>query len=323
MHSQTGCAHFVPTSAIGQPPFGHSTPRARRPQAKIRCWFLGLVLVVGGSPAAISAQETRPPGDLANTLALVGQRVESWYRRAQSVVSRETVIIQPLRSDSTPNEIPRRLVFELRVGWEADPEKPDGPLVASVFRQPVGRRGQPSQSDENAGCMDPKPVSPEPLAMLLPERLSESEFSSAGTGRVDRRAALMFDFRGIVASPPSVTWTGECVSVSLPGRSRGRVWVDAATYDVLRIDDRLVGEFTLDVPRDQVRRGAAPTMVIERAESSIRYRQVAFQDPQEALILPVSIETLTVIRGVATRRVRMTQRFSDHRRFLTGGRIVD
>jgi len=271
----------------------------------------------------MSAQETRPPGDLANTLALVAQRVESWYRRAQSVVSRETVLIQPLRSDSTPNEIPRRLVFELRVGWEADPEKPDGPLVASVLRQPVGRRGQPSERDDNLGCMDPKPVSPEPLAMLLPERLSESEFSAAGTGRVDRRAALMIDFRGIVASPPSVTWTGECVSVSLPGRSRGRIWVDAATYDVLRIDDRLVGEFTLDVPRDHVRRGAAPTMVIERAESSIRYRQVEFQDPREALILPVSIETLTVIRGVATRRVRITQRLSDHRRFLTGGRIVD
>ena len=69
--------------------------------------------------------------------------------------------------------------------------------------------------------------------------------------------------------------------------------------------------------------GQRSTMVIERAESSIRYRQVEFQDPQEALMLPVSIETLTVIRGVATRRVRMTQRFSDYRRFLTGGRIVD
>ena len=35
-----------------------------------------------------------------------------------------------------------------------------------------------------------------------------------------------------------------------------------------------VGKFTLDVPRDQVRRGAARSMVIERADSSIRYRQV-------------------------------------------------
>jgi hypothetical protein len=286
-------------------------------------WFLGLVLVAGGTSAPMSAQQQRPSGDLTKTLALVGQRVESWYRRAQSVVSRETVVIQPLRADSTPSGVPRRLVFELRVGWEADPDKPEGPLVASVLRQPVGPRWRSSGGGEAAECMDPKPVSPEPLAMLLPERLSESEFSAAGTGRVDRRAALMIDFRGIVASPPSVTWTGECVSVSLPGRSRGRVWVDAATYDVLRIDDRLVGEFTLDVPREQVRRGAAPTMVIERAESSIRYRQVEFQDPQEALILPTSIDTLTVIRGVATRRVRITQRFSDHRRFLTGGRMVD
>lgn len=285
-------------------------------------WCVGLTLLVGGAPAPAFAQQARQSEDLARTLALVGQRVESWYRRAQSVVSRETVVIQPLSSDSTPNEIPRRLVFELRVGWEADPERPDGPLVASVLRQPVGSPGRSSQGD-NAGCMDPKPVSPEPLAMLLPERLDESEFSVAGTGRVDRRAALMIDFRGVAVLPPSVKWTGECVSVSLPGRSRGRVWIDAATHEVLRIDDRLVGEFTLDVPRDQVRRGAAPTMVIERAESSIRYRQVEFQDPQESVILPASIETFTVIRGVTTRRVRITQRLSDYRRFLTGGRIVD
>jgi hypothetical protein len=153
--------------------------------------------------------------------------------------------------------------------------------------------------------------------------LGESEFSAAGSGRVDRRSALMIDFRGIAALPPSVKWTGECVSVSLPGRSRGRVWIDAATYDVLRIDDRLLGEFTLDVPPDQVRRGASPTMVIERAESSIRYRRVEFQEPRESVLLPASIETFTVIRGVTTRRVRITQRFSDHRRFLTDGRIVD
>lgn len=283
-----------------------------------------LAIAVGGVPAPTAAQrEAVPPGELQKTLALVGQRVERWYGRAQSVVSRETVVIQPLRSDSTPTDIPRRLVFELRVGWEADPERPDGPPVASVLRQPVSVGGRPPRRDQDSGCMDPKPVSPEPLAMLLPERLRESEFSAAGIGREDRRSALMIDFRGVIVAPPSITWTGECVSVSLPGRSRGRVWVDAATYDVLRIDDRLIGSFTLDVPRDQVRRGAAPTMVIERAESSIRYRRVEFQDPQEALMLPVSIDTLTVIRGVITRRVRMTQRFSDYRRFLTGGRIVD
>jgi hypothetical protein len=64
-------------------------------------------------------------------------------------------------------------------------------------------------------------------------------------------------------------------------------------------------------------------MVIESAESSIRYRQVSFKDPEEALMLPVSIDTTTVIRGATTQRMRISQRLSDYRRFLTGGRMVD
>ncbi|NOT27901.1 MAG: hypothetical protein HOP16_17595 [Acidobacteria bacterium] len=279
-----------------------------------------VALVVLAAAAPVRAQR-QPPEDLAKTLAQVAQRVEAWYGRAQTVVATETVVIQPLGLNSTPSVIPRRLVFELRVGWEPDPDRPGGPLVASVLRQPISS-GRASRRDD-PGCMDPKPVSPEPLAMLLPERLNESRFSLAGTGRVDRRAAVMIDFRGVMAAPPEVTWTGECVSVSLPGRSRGRIWVDAATHDVLRIDDRLIGTFTLDVPREQVRRGSTSTMVIESAESSIRYRQVSFQDPEEALMLPVSIDITTVIRGATTQRMRISQRLSDYRRFLTGGRIVD
>jgi hypothetical protein len=279
-----------------------------------------VALVVWAAAAPVGAQR-QTPEDLAKTLARVAQRVEAWYGRAQTVVSTETVVIQPLGMNSTPSEIPRRLVFELRVGWEADPDRPGAPLVASVLRQPITSGRAPRRDDP--GCMDPKPVSPEPLAMLLPERLNESQFFPAGTARVDRRAAVIIDFRGVIAAPPEVTWTGECVSVSLPGRSRGRIWVDAATHDVLRIDDRLIGSFTLDVPREQVRRGSTPTMVIESAASSIRYRQVSFQEPDEVLMLPVSIETTTVIRGATTQRMRISQRLSDYRRFLTGGRIVD
>ena len=170
--------------------------------------------------------------------------------------------------------------------------------------------------------MDPKPVSPEPLAMLLPARLAESEFSVAGEGRVDGRRTLMLDYRGVAALPAEIVWTGDCVTVSLPGRSRGRIWIDAETYDVLRIDDRLVGTFRFDVPREYLRRGAARSMVIERAESSIRYRRVQFEDPQETLMLPAAVDTVTVIRGNGQQRVRITQRFTDHRRFLTDSRLL-
>jgi hypothetical protein len=40
-------------------------------------------------------------------------------------------------------------------------------------------------------------------------------------------------------------------------------------------------------------------------------------------MLPASIDTVTVVRGAGTQRMRISQRFSAYRRFLTGGRIVD
>jgi hypothetical protein len=79
--------------------------------------------------------------------------------------------------------------------------------------------------------------------------------------------------------------------------------------------------FDVDVPPER-RRAPTSFMTIERSESSIRYKRVAFRDPEEALMLPASIETLTVIRNSGDPRVRKTQVFSNYRRFVTGGRIV-
>jgi hypothetical protein len=277
---------------------------------------------VAAIPASSGAAPPLRQPDVADTLSRVSRRIEQWYARAASIVSTEHVWIQPLRADMSPLDFPRRLAFELRLEWDPARTGAGGGPVANVVREPMRINGRlPSPGDP--GCMDPKPVSPEPLAMLLPARLTESVFTPAGTARVDGRAAITIDYRGDSSLPDEITWTDECVSLLLPGRSRGRIWVDAETFDVLRVDDRLVGTFSFDVPREQVRRGASRSMVIERADSSIRYRRVAFSDPEETLWLPASIDTVTVIRGAGTQRTRITQRFSDYRRFLTAGRIVD
>jgi hypothetical protein len=275
-----------------------------------------------GAPVGVAGGGQSIPADFDDTLARVARRMEQWYIRAATVIATEQVSIQPLRADMTPVDVPRRLTFELRVEWDPGRTGPGGSPVANVRREPVRVNGRlPAGGDQ--GCFDPKPVSPEPLAMLLPARLDESAFTPAGTARIDGRAALMIDYRGLASLPEEITWTDACVSLNLPGRSRGRIWVDADTYDVLRVDDRLVGTFSFEVPREHVRRGAARSMTVERADSTTRYRRVAFTDPEETLLLPSSIETMTVIRGGSTQRTRITQRFSDYRRFLTAGRIVD
>ena len=45
-------------------------------------------------------------------------------------------------------------------------------------------------------------------------------------------------------------------------------------------------------------------------------------DPDELLLLPARVESVTFIRNSAVPRVRVTRTFTDYRRFLTGGRVL-
>ena len=117
-------------------------------------------------------------------------------------------------------------------------------------------------------------------------------------------------------------WHDDCVTVDLPGRTRGRVWIDAATDDVVRLDEHLTGMFEFPVPRARERPGGPPWMAIERADSSVKYRPVVFHDPDETIMLPASIESTTIIRNAGVPRLRTTQTFAGYRRFVTGGRVV-
>ena len=199
-----------------------------------------VILIAGLAAAAPAAQRATAP-DVEETIVRVGARVAEWYSRAQSIVSLETVVITPLRFDMSPTLPSRRLGYELRVAWDPATAGPGGFPEPSILRQILTVNGRPPRVTDEPGCMDPKPVSPEPLMMLLPEQRDGFAFAFAGSGRVDGRPVMMFDFTGVAARAPDVAWTKECVSVSLPGRSRGRIWVDAATHDVLRLDERLIG----------------------------------------------------------------------------------
>ena len=198
----------------------------------------------------------------------------------------------------------------------------DAPTEATVLRQILTVDGKPPRAKDNPGCLDPKPVSPEPLAFLLPARRGDYVFTWAGPARTDGRASVMLDYKSASEQPADIVWKDECVSVDLPGMTRGRVWIDPATNDVLRLDERLTGMFELKVPREHVRHGESPWMIIERADTSIRYRPVAFHDPEETMMLPASIESFTIIRNSGVPRLRTSQEFSNYRRFITGGRLV-
>jgi|SRR5579862_4120340 len=286
---------------------------------------LGLVLSVAAVHSA--AQSPAVSRDVSAWMARVGGRIEQYYVRAQSVICEETVRLEPLGHDLvTDGSHIRVLVYELRVAWDAaTADAKDGQApVATVLRQLVKVDGRPPKSGDEPGCMDPKPVSPEPLAMLLPHRQGEFLFSYRGQGRERGRASVTLDYKSARVQPPNIVWKDNCVSIDLPGRTRGRVWLDQATGDVLRLDEELTTQYEVVVPREYARKpGVAPSFTVERADSSIAYRAVKFSDPEETLMLPESIVSLQIIRNSGTPRLRTTQRFANYRRFITAGRIVE
>jgi hypothetical protein len=263
--------------------------------------------------------------DLGAVLSRVGERVADYFARAQSLVCREAVSIQTLNPSFTSDGLARNLVYDLRIEW-LPAASPDEEPVANVLREVVSVGGRRPRPNDEPKCMDPKPVTPDPLAMLLPNKQSDYTFNWAGFAKLDGKTAVMIDYRSRETGKAVVTKKDEdCYEFDAPGRTRGRVWIDQASGDVLRLDEGLTGMVDFDYT-DRSRGRTFSSWTIERADTSIRYRQVAFQDPQETLTVPISIDRMTVIRNsiglTLTPRVRIIQRFSDYRRFVTEGRIV-
>jgi hypothetical protein len=281
-----------------------------------RCVVAALVigLVLAGRAAvgqSISADQT--------VFRLSGY-VEQYYTRAQSIVTNESVIVQRLHRDMSFDGFARRLVYELRVEWDPSVNGDESP--AKVTRQLLTVNGRPPKKGDKPECMDPKNVSPEPLAFLLPDRRHKYSFTSAGVGRVDGREAVMVDYRALDRGEPMVEWTEDCVSVDAPGRFRGRLWAEPETATIVRMDEQLIGMVDLPIPRKHQRINGSLFMTLERADMSIRYRPVRFSDPDETLMLPAEITSSSMWRNGGSAGSRVTQSFSNYRRFVTAGRIL-
>lgn len=258
------------------------------------------------------------PEIAVDMLARVSNRVRDYYTHAQSIVCIEHVMVQPIRGDLGPDGFGRALDYELRVDWDASDgdEAPE----AHVLRELRKINGRAAKPKDEPGCLDPKSGSLEPLAILLPHHRGEYTFAWGGPTRLKDQRALTLNYKSRTPGPVEGKWKGDCVSIDAPGRTRGRIWVDETTQDVLRLDEELTSQFEYRVPRDHWGPNGPQTWIIERADSSIRYRRVAFHDPEETVLLPESVESVTVFRGAQSYRI--TQKFSDYRRFTTGGRIV-
>ena len=284
---------------------------------------MGLVFTAG-----VAAQQPANTDQLISTLQRVGERVEQYFARAQSIVCLELVRLQPLSNGLSNDGFGRNVQSELRLSWDPTAGDTDDAPEAKAVRQVLKVNGHAPRKNDHDNCTTPEQNSTEtqPLSMLLPGQRVKYAFAWAGPGKLDGRSVVMLDYKElkkVTVDVKEVEGNEDCVSYDLDGGMAGRIWVDAQTFDVLRLDQRLAGMIDIRLPQKMTRRaGVNESWIVERYDSSIRFKPVSFQEPNETLILPVSMSQLRITRGAGTPRLRTTTEYSSYRRFLTGGRIV-
>lgn len=283
------------------------------------------VLVAILALGAITAGAQQQP-NIDQLLARVGERVSEFYTRAKNVVCIETSTVQGIDLNYSVVGFSRSVESELRI--EADNDHPGGEAtVVRTVRKINGRAPRARDKKDRSGCTDPSPVAAEPLAFLLPGQRSDYQFRFAGTASDRSRSVLLIEFASVnrrsnselIEAPNGLDdcfdWVGHTAS-------RGRVWVDAFTYDVLRVERGLGGPVDVKVPALIQRRHHLPSWVtLLRDDLILRYKSVAFSDPAEVLLLPESIITVNLVRG-GLQSTRRSQTFSDYRRFVAEGKVL-
>ena len=255
--------------------------------------------------------------DVPTLLKAVANRVASYYQRAQGVICTETSTVQPIDRQWSLQGFARTVESELRVELDA---------IVRTIRRVNGRAPRESDQKSRNGCTDPPSLSPDLLAFLLPAHRDAYRFTSVRSGRERDRPALIVDFTSVGRTSrleliEDRRGHDDCFDWQGPLAVRGRVWVDAETYDVLRMDRGLTGPVDVRVPVLLQRRyHFDPYVILDRDDVSMRFRPVAFKDPDEVLLLPDTIDSITILRN-GLQSTRRTERFSDYRRFLTGARI--
>ena len=282
-------------------------------------------IAASGWIAGVSAAHERP--DVATLIARVGERVAAYYQRAQHLICTERSTVTPIKADWGEDGFARIVESELRVEMDAaDDDGLPAARVTRLIRRVNGREPRERDRKDRSGCTDPTPQSPEMPTFLLPGHRDEYKFTAVRDGRERNRPAFVIDFTSARrTSRPELVQDeyghDDCFDWTGPIAVAGRLWVDAVSHDVLRLERRISGPTDIRVPAPLQRKYRfTPWLTIDRDDVTLRYKEVAFTDPEETLMLPESIEMVTVVRS-GLQSTRRTHVFSNYRRFLTQSRI--
>jgi len=254
----------------------------------------------------------------AELLVKVDERVRSYYDRLTSITCTESVTQQELKGNFQPNGRSRAFVYDLVVIREPA-RAGDTELQVKAERRIKTIDGRSVDPTDQPRCTDPVPAYSDPLDFLLSRNQARFNFQTVSTE--SSADSIVMAFTETSARPTTASWKHHCFEAE-GGRMKGRMWIEPATGDVMKLETQLAESFRIPVPGSNVQdRLHAP--IVERSDTSVRFKRVPFENPDETLLLPESIVTVTVMRAVSTPRMQTTQTFTNFKRFMTEVKVKD
>lgn len=283
-----------------------------------------LVLALAAcAPARAQEPEAAPAKDerLERILEKVGEGVARYQSGLFSIAFTETLRREELREDMTAKRS-KEYVFEsvvLREELSADEED----FYPQLARRLKSIDGKPSK--KRLGPEMSYAVSS--LGFLLPRHRGPLQFTLEGeeteAGRQLYRVRILSPGEG----EPRVEWQSRVVGFRfrVVAPSVYTIWVDAETFDVLRLESHLAAPFEFDGPRAFGFGRLGPSRHFKYAAQDylVRFHRRQFKDPEQTLLVPEYAEWVTVIEGASKPRTRATLRLSNYRRYRSDVKIIE
>jgi hypothetical protein len=290
---------------------------------KYRRSVLSFVLaLLACAPVRAQEAEASPSADeLERILERVSEGVARYQTGLFSIAFTETLRREELREDMTAKKSKEYVFDTVVLREELSAEEDD------YYPRPVRRLkaidGKPSK----------KRLGPEinyfvsSLGFLLPKHRDPLQFTLEGekteAGRKLYRIRILSPGEG----EPRVEWKSRVVGFQfrVVAPSVYMIWVDAETFDVLRLESHLAASFEFDGPGAFGFGRFGPSRHFKYAAQDyfVRFRRQQFKDPEQTLLVPDSAEWVTVIEGASKPRTRATLRFSNYQRFRSDVKVIE
>ena len=273
---------------------------------------------------ARQSDAARDGEQLQKLLARVGEGVERYHAALFGLAFREVLTLEELREDMTPKKS-REFVFDCVVLRE-ELSKERGDYYAETVRRLKMVDGRAAKRADEAKSFAFESYG-EALNFLLPREQKLYEFKLVGEETLlEGRRAVRVEVLRPGEGEPRVEWKGNSFRVSAP--TRWTFWVDALSFDVLRVESHLEAPFEFEGPRvigagPLGRLGPKNKFRYARYDYAASFRRVLLKDPEETRLVPDKVEVVAVIEGAGHPRTRRATRFDDYKRFRSDVKVVE